>query len=147
MKIETTELAKIMAIQNSALLKRGPNEGILAHAVRCYEADKNLKRTVPDPVTVKTAVHARLDATRAKSIASQAVATARQAVKAVLPSSGAGMIARRIAANAAAQIPLAAVSTTAEEFKAPQLRMELAEFNRLTPADKMRFVKSGGKLQ
>ena len=38
-------------------------------------------------------------------------------------------------------------TTTAEKFRTPQVSMQLAEFNKLNPADKMRYVKSGGKLQ
>ena len=115
MQNNKTPDATLMALEASAMLERGPDESILNHAVRCYEVGAKLRRTIPDPVmaaTVKSAVQARLDASKAKGLARNAATLARQAVKAIVPLSGAGTIARRIAANADKQVPIADVPDT-----------------------------------
>ncbi|MCX8497142.1 MAG: hypothetical protein ORN51_13255 [Akkermansiaceae bacterium] len=115
MNNKTNESALYQAIQNSTAIKRGSNEKLLPFLTRSYEQAAGLQKTIPTPdaAAIRGAVQARLDASRAKSIASRAVATARRAMTALIPPSGAGAIARRIAANATKQVPLADVHDAA----------------------------------
>ena len=73
--------------------------------------------------TVALALQAKVDAGKAALAAAEAKVTARKAAAAVQPA-----------------------LTTAKEFAAPPLRMSRTEFSKLSPADKSRFAKLGGKI-
>jgi hypothetical protein len=94
-----TQSALFQAIQNSASIKRCEGEKLLPFLTRSYESAAGLTPTIPSPdaAAIRSAVAARLEVSRAKSFASRAVASARQAVRAIVPVSPTGAIARKIA--------------------------------------------------
>lgn len=105
----------LLAIRNTPNLDRAPGELTLLYLVRNYEAAAGLNPTIPTPglAAIKRAVHARIDAARAKQISSNATATARQAVKAISPNAPVlgqpGYLAWKIAQAAAPPTSLAFV--------------------------------------
>jgi hypothetical protein len=118
---------------NIDCLTAGGKDGMLDRAVAIHRA-QNLSAPRPSRPAAKARPTASVKPSPARP-ASKPATIHRATATATKPATP---------ATPATSAPLATVS--AKEFAKPDQSMTLAEFNKMKPAEKMRFVKSGGKI-